>query len=334
MLKNMKNISKLVLVLFGLMTISCSDDIQDIEAVMPATGINLINPTSSFNMVLDGSKLNQVATSFVWADTNNSGDSSISYTVEAALGGTEFAAPVALGTTTDMFLNVTIGNLDTAAKAIGIQPLTEGVVDIRVKSVNGTSNVATIKVTPYQPNWGIIGSATAFGWDNSTDMVYNPMTGKYSISVYLNSGEFKFRLDNSWAVNYGDNGNNLSLESGGDNIPVSAGNYTIVLDIDNLSYTITPIVDAWGIIGSATPTGWDSDTLLDFDSTTNTYSMIIDLVPGEFKFRLNQDWGTNYGDNGNNLSLDSNGANIPVAEGGTYYITADFNGLTYTITKL
>ncbi len=330
----MKNISKLVLVLFGLMTISCSDDIQDIEAVTPATGINLINPTSSFNMVLDGSKLNQVATSFVWADTDNTGDSSISYTVEAALGGTEFATPYVLGTTTDMFLNVTIGNLDTAAKAIGIQPLTEGIVDIRVKSVNGTSNIATIKVTPYQPNWGIIGSATTFGWDNSTDMVYNPMTGKYSISLYLNSGEFKFRLDNSWAVNYGDNGNNLSLESGGDNIPVSAGNYTIVLDIDNLSYTITPIVDAWGIIGSATPTGWDSDTLLDFDSTTSTYSMIINLVPGEFKFRLNQDWGTNYGDNGNNLSLDNNGANIPVAEGGTYYITADFNGLTYTITKL
>jgi len=334
MLKNMKNISKLVLVLFGLMTISCSDDIQDIEAVTPATGINLINPTSSFNMVLDGSKLNQVATSFVWADTDNSGDSSISYTVEAALGGTEFASPLVLGTTTDMFLDVTIGNLDTTAKALGIQPLEEGVVDIRIKSTNGTSNVASIKVTPYQPNWGIIGSATEYAWDNSTAMVYNPMTGKYSISVYLNSGEFKFRLDNSWAVNYGDDGNNLSLESGGANITVSAGNYTIVLDIDNLSYTITPIVDAWGIIGSATPTGWDNDTLLDFDSTANTYSMIIDLVPGEFKFRLNHDWGTNYGDDGNNLSLEANGANISVAEGGTYFITADFNGLTYTITKL
>jgi len=334
MLKNMKNISKLVLVLFGLMTISCSDDIQDIEAVTPATGINLINPTSSFNMVLDGSKLNQVATSFVWADTDNSGDSSISYTVEAALGGTEFASPLVLGTTTDMFLDVTIGNLDTTAKALGIQPLEEGVVDIRIKSTNGTSNVASIKVTPYQPNWGIIGSATEYAWDNSTAMVYNPMTGKYSISVYLNSGEFKFRLDNSWAVNYGDDGNNMSLESGGANITVSAGNYTIVLDIDNLSYTITPIVDAWGIIGSATPTGWDNDTLLDFDSTANTYSMIIDLVPGEFKFRLNHDWGTNYGDDGNNLSLEANGANISVAEGGTYFITADFNGLTYTITKL
>lgn len=331
----MKKILKLSLILIGLITISCSDDIQDVGPVATESGINLINPTSGFNMVLDGSKLNQVATAFVWSDTDNNASSSIDYTVEAALSGTDFAAPLSLGTTSNLFLDVTIGNLDTTAKALGIQPLTEGVMDIRVTSANGTSNIITIKVTPYQPNWGIIGSATQYGWDNSTDMIYNPQTGKYSISVYLNSGEFKFRLDNSWNVNYGDDGNNLSLESGGANIPLTtAGNYTIVLDIANLAYTITPIVDAWGIIGSATPTGWDNDTLLDFDSLTNTYSMIIDLVPGEFKFRLNHDWGTNYGDNGNNLSLDLNGSNIPVAAEGTYFITADFSGLTYTITKL
>lgn len=332
----MKNISKLLLVLFGLMTISCSDDIQDIEPLSPRTGINLINPTSSFNLILDGSKLNLVATSIVWSDSDNaSGSSDITYSVEAALGGTNFASPIVVGTTTNSFLDVTIGTLDTTAKDLGIQPLTEGTIDVRIVSVNGASNVASIKVTPYQPNWGIIGSATPLLWDNSTAMTYNPTTGKYAISIYLNSGEMKFRLDNSWTTNYGDDGNNLSLEPGGANIPIAtAGEYTIVLDIDNESYTITPIVDGWGIIGSATPTGWDNDTLLDFDATTNTYSMIIELVPGEFKFRLNHDWGTNYGDNGNDLSLDSGGANIPVTLEGTYYITADFSGLTYTITKL
>ena len=332
----MKNISKLVLVLIGLVSLSCSDDIQDIEAVTPETGIKLVNPTSTFNMVLDGSKLNQVATSFVWTDSDNpNGGTSLTYTVEAALGGTGFASPVVLGTTTNLFLDVTIGTLDIAAKSVGIAPLTEGTLDVRVKSINGGSSLASLKVTPYQPNWGIIGSATQYGWDNSTDMTYNPRTGKYSISVYLNSGEFKFRLDNSWTTNLGDDGNNLSLESNGANILVAtAGEYTIVLDVANQSYTFTPIVNGWGIIGSATPTGWDSDTLLDFDSTSNTYSMIIDLVPGEFKFRLNHDWGTNYGDDGNNLSLESNGANIPVASEGTYYITANFNTLTYTITKL
>lgn len=330
----MKKISKLLLVLSGLIVISCSDDIQEIDALTPEEGIMLINPTSSFNSVLDGSKLNQVATTFVWSDSNAAEDSSITYSVEAALGETGFASPIVVGTTTDLFLDVTIGTLDATAKSLGIEPLTEGIIDIRIKTSNWVSNVVSIKVTPYQPNWGIIGSATQYGWDNSTDMTYNPMTGKYSISLYLLAGEFKFRLDNSWDTNYGDTGNDLILDAGGDNIVVTEGNYTIVLDIENLTYSITPIIDAWGVIGSATPTGWDSDTLLDFDSTSNTYSIIIDLAEGEFKFRLNQDWGTNYGDDGNNLTLDAGGANIPVATAGKYYITADFTALTYTITQL
>lgn len=330
----MKKFSKLLLVLFGLIIISCSDDIQDIEAITPAEGISLINPTSSFNSILDGSKLNQLATTFVWTDSEATNDSSTTYTVETALGGTDFASPVVIGTTTELFLDVTIGTLDATAKSFGIEPLTEGVIDIRIKSTSWTSNVVSIKVTPYQPNWGIIGSATQYGWENSTAMTYNPMNGKYSISTYLLDGAIKFRLDNSWDTNYGDNGNDLTLDAGGSDILVTAGNYTIVLDLDNLTYSITPIVDAWGIIGGATPTGWDSDTLLDFDATTNTYSIVMDLVEGEFKFRLNQDWGTNFGDDGNNLTLESNGANIPVTAAGKYFITVDFNGLTYTITQL
>ncbi|MEZ4839679.1 SusE domain-containing protein [Flavobacterium sp.] len=330
----MKKISKLLLVLIGLIVISCSDDIQEIDALTPGEGIMLINPTSSFNSVLDGSKLNQVATTFVWTDSDATGDASVTYTVEAALGETDFASPIVVGTTTNLFLDVTIGTLDATAKSLGIQPLTEGIIDIRIKSSTWTSNVVSIKVTPYQPNWGIIGSATPFGWDNSTDMRYNPMTGKYSISLYLLTGEFKFRLDNSWDTNFGDDGNDLTLDSGGANIPVAEGNYTIVLDLESLNYSITPIVDAWGIIGSATPTGWDSDTMMDFDSVSNTYSIVIDLVEGAYKFRLNQDWGTNYGDNGNDLTLDSGGADIPVTASGKYLITADFNSLTYTITQL
>jgi hypothetical protein len=331
----MKNTIKLILAFIGLSIVSCTDEIETIDAVTPSTGIQLLNPASTFNMVLDGTKLNNKATTIVWKDSNNQfGSTTTTYTIEAAKGGTNFAAPIVMGTTTSLFMDVTVGQLDTTAKNLGIQPRTEGVIDIRVKSAAFTSNVNSIKVTPYQPNWGIIGSATPLGWNNSTDMTYNPQTGKYTLSLALTAGEFKFRLDNSWTTNYGDNGNNLSLEANGANIPVNAGRYTIVLDIANLSYTITPIVNGWGIIGSATPTGWDSDTLLDFNATTNTYTRIINLVPGEFKFRLNADWGTNYGDNGNNLTLEAGGSNIPVAASGTYYLTVNFNTLVYTITKL
>ena len=331
----MKNAIKLLTVFLGLISLSCTNDVQDTGAVSADTNLKLLTPTSSFNLVLDGAKLNDLATTFVWNDPANPTGTSVTYTVEAAKAGTNFATTVVLGTTTSHFLDVTVGTLDVKAKNLGLLASVEGQIDVRIKGTTGTSNYYTLKVTPYQPNWGIIGDATPLGWANSTDMVFNPMNGNYSISLALTAGSFKFRLDNSWTTNYGDDGNNLSLEPGGANIPVTtAGNYTIVLNIINHTYTITPIVNAWGVIGDATPTAWSSDTLMDYNAVTNKYSIIMKMKVGAFKFRLNHDWGTNYGDDGNNLSLDAGGANIPITTAGTYYITTDFSGLTYTITQI
>lgn len=331
----MKNTIKLLIAFISILTLSCTEDVEQKTAVVKSSGISLLAPTSSFNLILDGAKLDELATTFVWNDTENStAGTSVSYTIEAAKSGTDFAAPVVLGTTTNLFKDITVGNLDSAAKALGLPALVEGLMDVRIKSSAGTSNSFTIKVTPYQPNWGIIGDATPAGWGLSTDMIYNAEAGTYSISLALTTGEFKFRLDNSWTTNYGDNGNNLSLEGGGSNIPVTAGNYTIVANFTTNTYTITPIVDAWGVIGDATPTGWGSDTLMDFNPITQKYSIIIKMKVGSFKFRLNHGWNSNYGDNGNDLSLDSGGDNIAIATAGTYYITTDFTGLNYTIKQL
>jgi hypothetical protein len=331
----MKNTIKLLIAFISILTLSCTEDVEQKTAVAKSTGISLLAPTSSFNLILDGAKLDELATTFVWNDTENStAGTSVSYTIEAAKSGTDFAAPVVLGTTTNLFKDITVGNLDSAAKALGLPALVEGLMDVRVKSSAGTSNSYTIKVTPYQPNWGIIGDATPAGWGLSTDMIYNAEAGTYSISLALTTGEFKFRLDNSWTTNYGDNGNNLSLEGGGSNIPVTAGNYTIVANFTTDTYTITPIVDAWGVIGDATPTGWGSDTLMDFNPITQKYSIIIKMKVGSFKFRLNHGWDSNYGDDSNNLTLDAGGSNIAITTAGTYYITADFTGLNYTIKQL
>jgi hypothetical protein len=48
----------------------------------------------------------------------------------------------------------------------------------------------------------------------------------------------KFRANNDWAVNLGDNDANRSLEYGGANIAVAeSGNYTIELNLGNAVYT-------------------------------------------------------------------------------------------------
>jgi hypothetical protein len=58
---------------------------------------------------------------------------------------------------------------------------------------------------------------------------------------------------------------------------------------------------------SATLTGWDSDTNLDYSPSTKTYSITMNMKVGEFKFRLDDGWSTNFGDDGNNLTLDPMG---------------------------
>lgn len=88
-------------------------------------------------------------------------------------------------------------------------------------------------------NWGLVGSATVNSW-NGPDM---PLHRIGTSSVYagffsLNEGEIKFRRDNDWGFNYGDNGANGTTEDGGANIKVAAGLYKITFNLGALTYTI------------------------------------------------------------------------------------------------
>jgi hypothetical protein len=162
------------------------------------------------------------------------------------------------------------------------------------------------------------------GWDptkTSTVLASPNVDGKYE--GYLNfledNTEFKFTDGPSWDVNYGDTGADGVLDAGGDNIKANAGFYKIDVDLNTLTYTL--LKTEWGIIGSATPGGWDSDQNMTLDPATNTWSIQLDLTPGEMKFRANDDWGLNYGDNGTDALLERDGANIAISNAGNYRIT-------------
>lgn len=79
---------------------------------------------------------------------------------------------------------------------------------------------------------GLVGSATPNGWDTPDQkMDYDWDTGTWYITIDLIDGEIKFRLNDGWAWNLGGTTDNLT--QGGDNIAVSAGNYTITLTINS-----------------------------------------------------------------------------------------------------
>jgi starch-binding outer membrane protein SusE/F len=253
----MKNLNKIFIAFVGLLAVSCStDDIQDTnrEAVAQTAAPKLLNPTSSFNIVLDKAKASDLATSIVWNDAAYSGTATVvNYVVQIAKKGTNFVTPISLATTTSRFKDVTVEELNTAILTAGLVPFVEHEIEMRIKSYVGTvaavpqySDVLTIKATPYPswPNWGIIGSATPTGWSSDTNLDYDLTTQLYSITIDLSGGnEFKFRLDDAWATNFGDDGNNLTLEPNGSNIPVPSGTgtYKITANFNARTYTIVKL---------------------------------------------------------------------------------------------
>ena len=75
---------------------------------------------------------------------------------------------------------------------------------------------------------GIIGNATANGWDASTPLTYNPVNRCWEADVVLTDGEFKFRANDGWDISWGGDLNNLSIDNA-PNITVAAGAYHIAL---------------------------------------------------------------------------------------------------------
>ena len=162
------------------------------------------------------------------------------------------------------------------------------------------------------------------GWDptkTTTVLASANVDGKYE--GYLNfpddNTEFKFADGPSWDVNYGDDGADGSLEQNGANIKLNAGFYKIDVDLANLKYTT--LKTTWGVIGSATAGGWDSDQDMTYDAASGAWTVQLDLVAGDIKFRANDDWGLNYGDTDADALLDRDGTNIAIPSAGTYKIT-------------
>ena len=143
--------------------------------------------------------------------------------------------------------------------------------------------------------------------------------------MYLNQNGFKFSTQPNWdGTNYG-----ADFDTAPDaaNIVITepAGYYQVDVDLSEKTYTLTPITSI-GIIGSASPNGWESDvdmTYVPYNKDTkevNGYWEVknITLSAGEIKFRANDDWAISWGGELDNLTT-KNGGNITV-EAGTYDI--------------
>lgn len=102
------------------------------------------------------------------------------------------------------------------------------------------------------------------------------------------------------------------------------------IDTGALNGQIGP-ASLWGLVGSATVNGWDGPDMTMYQSGADQYGIYANLVAGEIKFRFDNDWGVNLGDNDANGSLEPGGSNIAIPADGTYYITLNTANNTYSI---
>lgn len=175
------------------------------------------------------------------------------------------------------------------------------------------------------------------GWNPAnTTTVLASVNSDSKYEGYLNfladSAQFKFSPVPNWSHNWG--GANGILIPNGANIKAGkAGYYKINIDTVALTYTV--VQTTWGIVGDATPGGWNTDSPMTYDTASRSFKATLHLTIGSLKFRANGAWNINYGDNQGNGILESGGSNIAIPDSGTFVITMKLGipDYTYTIVK-
>lgn len=171
------------------------------------------------------------------------------------------------------------------------------------------------------------------GWnpeDDNTALASLNDDGVYTGYIYFPADQLGFKFaDGGWDTNWGDTGADGTLELGGDNIAVpAAGFYQVNVNLNDLTYSLT--LTDWGIIGDATPGGWDNDTNMTYNEADGAWEITTDLTGGEMKFRANDGWDINFGDDASDALLEAGGANIAVPGGGNYTIKLYLGKPDYT----
>lgn len=320
--------------------ISCEK--EEIRAVLNSEatpGLKL----SAANIALSKDAADENALTISWSKPDFGYNAAAQYQILIAKRGTNFNDAQVFSTGQETSKSWTHKQLNNLLQSMGVKGNETADLEIAVESILSQDLVQRSEILPFSAvayldkldlstSWGLVGSATVNGW-NGPDMPFykTASAGVFVAYAKLNSGEIKIRENNDWAVNYGDNGADGTVELNGANIAVDAGTYRILFDINKLTVKVEKY--SWGLVGSATPNSWNGpDIDFFYDPATDQWRALATLVDGEIKIRKNNDWGLNYGDTGNDGTLEANGDNIKVSAG-NYLVTFNANELTISIEK-
>jgi starch-binding outer membrane protein SusE/F len=344
----MKKLSIIIFIVGLVGLFSCKKDETKVDMKTPPDAA-VLNPLPGGDNVTLLLANQDAMIDYTWAAADYGAPVVTAYALEMDKEGNKFADALTLGTVNSATkVSVLTSTLNAALLGMEADPSVPDPVNVefRVKASVpnypwdvSKSNVIKQTITPYYvkvtyPILGVPGSYQ--GWnpaDSSTSIASVKSNGKYE--GYINfpdaGTKFKFTQGPSWDNNWGDNGDDGTLDqNGADILAADAGYYKLNVDLPNLTYT--KLKTTWAVIGSATPGGWDADTPMTYDATAKVWTVTIDLTADELKFRANGAWDLNYGDNNANGGLQEGGANIKVPSAGNYTINLNLSGPIYKYT--
>lgn len=311
--------------MIGLFTSCEKDETKVVMLTNPIPPVLNALPDMTFQRTTAGNTI--IFTGFVVDPGFNA---SATYFLEAAAAGTNFAAPHTLysGIKVDT-IKFVISNLNAEmlkkfpadqATSVDFRIKAQLVVDAGTGALGTSTNplvyysaVRNAQVTLYGlPRLNLINSGMA-------QKIESPLgNGVYSGFVKLDPA-MPFTLndpDNN--INYGNNGGNLAVNGTGITASGFAGWYILTVNVPALTYSMEPYMI--GLVGSATPNGWNTpDQKMDYNPQNGTWNITLDLIVGEVKFRKNDGWAWNLGGTPDNLVGD--GANLPIPDAGNYTIS-------------
>ena len=231
--------------------------------------------------------------------------------------------------------------------AVNVNFLVEAVCNSLPEGITATS--APMEVTTYVATFPevVYVPGSHQGWDPAsapTLKLSTTIKGYYEGIVDLTTADgsdanFKFTIGPEWGdagkgENYGGvveastdaAGFYLGTVGASSDIHVASGVYVVQL-YKKLNTIKLINIKSLGAIGEAFG-GWDKEITMDWNKETNVFSVVADVVPGAFKFRLNDDWtfsiDTTYGVNGG-------GSDLTTQLSGNYKVTVDMSSHPYKV---
>lgn len=352
----MKKLSILGLFIFALISFnSCETEDDVVFTTQDPEGFVFTNSILD-NYVLAAGTSSNLGERFTWASADFGVPTNTTYELQSSISG-DFTDATVVSTTNSNELAMTIGQMMSIATEAGLdadpdspEPNT-GSFSVRLKAYAGDnggandafSNTLLINVELLEGSgtggsgispatWGVVGSGyNDWGGAGPDGQFYTTSDADvYVAYVTLIDGEIKFRENNEWTNDFGDDGADGTLDAGGANIAVTAGTYKITLNIGAGIYSMEAF--SWGVVGSGY-NDWGNDgpdAKFYYDYTTDTFKSDVKLLDGEIKFRQNNEWVSDFGDTGADGTLEAGGDNIAVTAG-HYSITLNFNDNTYSI---